>query len=154
MNEDKTWSIEHEGPLNKNNIVFKTGLVKKSIDTDDYDNAETWEELDKFDNTHESESKDMDDMWVCNYCGSENVFESAFIPMNHSGYENSIPILSLDNIIWPKYEEYTSDCCDSFDYPLRYSEWEEQIIEECNGNKDKYIAILDGSRAWMKNKKH
>jgi len=122
MNEDKTWSIEHEGPLNKNNIVFKTGLVK---------NPKTKDE----------------DIWVCNYCGSENVFESAFIPMNHSGYENSIPILSLDNIIWPKYEEYTSDCCDSFDYPLKYSEWEEQIIEECNGNKDKYIAILDGSRA-------
>ena len=115
MNEDKTWSIEHEGPLNKNNIVFKTGLVK---------NPKTKDE----------------DIWVCNYCGSEEVYEEAFVPMNNVK-------LDWDRIIWPKNTAYTSDCCDSFDYPLRYSEWEEQIIEECNGNKDKYIAILDGSRA-------
>lgn len=91
-------------------------------------------------------SKDKD-MWVCNHCGSENVFESAFIPMNHSGYENSIPVLSISDIVWTKYEEYTSDCCNDFEHPMLYSEWEESIIEECNGNKEKYIAILDGSRA-------
>ena len=43
--------------------------------------------------------------------------------------------------------EYFADCCDDFEHPLLYQEWEELIIEECNGNKDKYIAILDGSRA-------
>ena len=86
------------------------------------------------------------DIWVCNYCGSEEVYENAYIPMNHSGYEKSIPVLPLHNVIFPKHENYISDCCDDFEHPLQYSEWEEQIIEECNGNKEKYIAILDGSR--------
>jgi len=27
--EDKAWSIEHEGPLNKNNLIFREGLAKE-----------------------------------------------------------------------------------------------------------------------------
>lgn len=80
------------------------------------------------------------DMWVCDYCGSEEVYETAFIPMNGEK-------IDWDMLIWPKHSEYTSDCCDSFEVPMRYEDWEEHIIEECNGNKEKYIAILDGSRA-------
>ena len=82
-----------------------------------------------------------DETWVCNWCGSDNIYEEAYVPMNFIKLE-------WKNVLWPRKEStYTSDCCDNFDYPLYYAEWEEQIIEECNGNKDKYIAILDGSRA-------
>ena len=28
------------------------------------------------------QSKDMDDMWVCDYCGSEEVDERAWVNMN------------------------------------------------------------------------
>tara|TARA_R100000781_G_scaffold9334_1_gene8099 strand:+ start:496 stop:747 length:252 start_codon:yes stop_codon:yes gene_type:complete len=80
------------------------------------------------------------DTWVCNWCGSDNVYEEAFVPMNDVK-------LNWDSILWPKHSAYTSDCCNDFEHPMRYDEWEESIIEECNGNKEKYIAILDGSRA-------
>ena len=81
-----------------------------------------------------------DETWVCNWCGSDDVYENAYVPMNNVK-------LDWNKIMWPKNSSYKSDCCDNFEHPLRYEEWEEQIIEECNGNKDKYIAILDGSRA-------
>jgi hypothetical protein len=32
MKEDKTWSIKHEGHLNKNNIIFKDRKYKDLID--------------------------------------------------------------------------------------------------------------------------
>ena len=136
MNEDKTWSVKHEGPLNKNNIVFKRGLVKKSVDTDDYDNAETWEELDKFDNTHESESKDMDDMWVCDYCGSEEVSQSGWVNINTEKLNDFIE----DSSFW-------CHNCSEETSPMTYFDWQEKIAEECMGNKDKYDKIMDGSRA-------
>jgi len=133
-NEDETWSIEHEGPLNKNNIVFKIGLLKKSVDTDDYDNAETWEELDKFDNTHESESKDMDDMWVCGYCGSEEVQEQVWRDMNTKK-------------IIVKNDYYQCVNCEEESTPMKHFDWTEKIAEECMGNKDEYDKIMNGSRA-------
>ena len=79
------------------------------------------------------------EQWVCNYCGSEEVYELAYVPMNAEQ-------ISWDTVKWPKHNEYTSDCCNGFMGPMLYSEWEEEIIEECNGNKEKYIAILDGGR--------
>ncbi len=85
-------------------------------------------------------SRNREDTWVCNYCGSDDIYETSYVPMN------SIK-LDWNNVRFPKNAEYFADCCDDFEHPLLYQEWEELIIEECNGNKDKYIAILDGSRA-------
>lgn len=107
MKTDKAWSIEHEGPLNKNNIVFKTGLVNKP--------------------------KDMDDMWVCDYCGSEEVQESVWVNMNTDKIVGSSDYHWCDNC----YEE----TC-----PITYFDWCEKIAEECGGNKDEYDKIIDGSR--------
>ena len=109
MKEDKTWSIEHEGPLNKNNIVFKTGLVNKP--------------------------KDMDDMYVCDYCGSEEVSQSAWVNINT---EKMIDF--IDGTYW-------CDTCEEETEPLIYFDWCEKIAEECGGNKDEYDKITAGSRA-------
>jgi len=108
MNEDKIWSIEHEGPLNKNNIVFKTGLVNKP--------------------------KDMDDMWVCDYCGSEEVEEQVWRNMN-----------TKEATIGNDYHQCVN--CEEMCVPMTYFDWKEKIAEECGGNKDKYDKIMDGSRA-------
>jgi len=107
--EDKTWSIEHEGPLNKNNIVFKTGLVNKP--------------------------KDMDDMWVCDYCGSEEVEEQAWVYMN----TGKIVETTGNDMFW-------CPTCEDEATPLTYFDWCEKIAEECGGNKDEYDKITAGSR--------
>ena len=108
MKTSKTWSIEHEGPLNKNNIVFKTGLVNKP--------------------------KDMDNIWVCDYCGSEEVQESVWVNMN------------TDKIVGSS-DYYWCENCEEETSPMTYFDWTEKIAEECMGNKDKYDKIMDGSRA-------
>tara|TARA_R100000951_G_scaffold913_2_gene2728 strand:+ start:1141 stop:1473 length:333 start_codon:yes stop_codon:yes gene_type:complete len=109
MNEDKTWSIKHEGPLNKNNTVFKQGLVNKP--------------------------KDMDDMWVCDYCGSEEVDEKAWVNMNTGEITEGVD----DTPRW-------CNICNDEVAPMTYFDWQEKIAEECMGNKDKYDKIMDGSR--------
>ena len=80
-------------------------------------------------------SKDMDDMWVCDYCGTEEVDEQAWVNMNTlevtEGVEGTI---------------YWCSTCDDEVAPLTYFEWQEKIAEECGGNKDKYDEIMDGSR--------
>ena len=32
MKKDKTWSIKHEGHLNRNNIIFKGRKIKDMVD--------------------------------------------------------------------------------------------------------------------------
>jgi hypothetical protein len=86
------------------------------------------------------EKNNMDDTWVCNWCGSEQVYEMIYIPMNAEK-------LNLDNVIYPKHDDYKSNCsCNNFESPLTYSEWCEEIFEETMGNKEEYLKILDGSR--------
>jgi len=106
--EDKTWNIEHEGLLNKNNIVFKTGLVNKP--------------------------KDMDDMWVCDYCGSEDVEEQVWRNIN-----------TKEATIGNDYHQCVN--CEESCTPMKHFDWQEKIAEECMGDKDKYDKIMDGSRA-------
>jgi len=106
--DDKTWSIKHEGPLNKGNIVFKQGLVNKP--------------------------KNMDDMRVCDYCGSEEVEEQVWRNMNTLEISDTNDYFQCNNC-----EEETS--------PMTYFDWCEKIAEECGGNKDKYDEITAGSRA-------
>tara|TARA_Y100000385_G_scaffold281549_1_gene334544 strand:- start:825 stop:1154 length:330 start_codon:yes stop_codon:yes gene_type:complete len=106
--DDKSWSIEHEGPLNKNNIVFKTGLVNKP--------------------------KELDDMWVCGYCGSEEVQEQVWRNMNTKE-------------IITKNDYYQCVNCEEECTPMKHFDWTEKIAEECMGNKDEYDKIMDGSRA-------
>jgi len=64
---DKAWSMLHEGHLNKNNIIFNEKLKRLVRDLEEvnnslghyaleYDDKNTWEHLDRFDNSHECES--------------------------------------------------------------------------------------------------
>jgi|TARA_R100001463_G_scaffold45244_2_gene93417 hypothetical protein len=76
--------------------------------------------------------------FVCNWCGSDAVYEKVFVNMNTGKQDYSKNAVE---------SEYAGDCCGNFDYPLKESEWEEKVIEDCNGNKDKYMKILDGERA-------
>ncbi len=63
--------------------------------------------------------KNMDDMWVCDYCGSEEVRTEVFVDVNTCGDDTK---------------------------PITYFEFKEKIAEECGGNKDKYDEIMNGSR--------
>ena len=88
--------------------------------------------------TFKQKSQKVEDYFVCNWCGSDAVYEKVFINMNTGKQDYSKETVE---------SEYAADCCGNFDYPMKQSEWEEQIIEDCNGNKDKYMKILDGERA-------
>jgi hypothetical protein len=83
----------------------------------------------------ETNKKDMDDMWVCDYCGSEEVEEQVWVYMNT---RQIVETTGNDNF-------WCSNCEDEVT-PLRYFEWTEKIAEECGGNKDKYDEITAGSR--------
>ena len=90
-------------------------------------------------------SKIKTDNWVCNWCGSEEVYKKVFINMN-TNKQAYLP--------WtPNYggcnegeSEYTSDCCDDFEYPMTQFDWQEKVAEATMGNKEEYHKILDGSR--------
>ena len=81
-----------------------------------------------------AQSKDMDDMWVCDYCGSEEVQTKAWIIINTEEVMDT-----LDDIYW-------CDGCKDEVNAITYFEFKEKIAEECGGNKDKYDEIMDGSR--------
>ena len=80
-------------------------------------------------------SKDMDDIWVCDYCGSEEVEEIVWVNINT---QKIIDTSSID--------DYYCDGCPDETKPMTYFDWQEKIAEECGGNKDKYHKIMDGSR--------
>mgnify|MGYP003140151292 CR=1 FL=1 len=82
--------------------------------------------------------KDMDDMWVCNYCGSEDVRTEVFVDVNTEEIVSSVT----------NNDYYFCDTCGDDTQPLTYFEFKEKIAEECGGNKDKYDKIMDGSRMW------
>ena len=83
----------------------------------------------------ETNKKDMDDMWVCDYCGTEDVDEQAWVNINTLEFVEGVD----GSIYW------CNNCNDEV-APLSYFEWQEKIAEECGGNKDKYDKIMDGSR--------
>lgn len=83
----------------------------------------------------ETNKKDMDDMWVCDYCGSEEVEEKVWVNMNT---QEIIDTTSVD--------DYYCDTCQDETKPMTYFDFKEKIAEECGGNKDKYDKIMDGSR--------
>lgn len=83
----------------------------------------------------ETNKKDMDDMWVCDYCGTEEVDEKAWVNMNTHEVTECVE----DTTYW------CNNCNDEI-LPLTYFEWTEKIAEECGGNKDKYDEITAGSR--------
>ena len=82
-----------------------------------------------------SKNKTMDDMWVCDYCGTEEVDEQAWVNMN-----------TLEVTKTVEGATYWCNNCNDEVAPLTYFEWTEKIAEECGGNKDKYDEIMDGSR--------
>jgi len=87
-----------------------------------------------------------EDMWVCNWCGSEEVYETVYVPMNYNSQAHP-PMLDMDQVIYPKNEEHMSKCnCNGFESPLQYEEWCKKIFEETMGNKEEYHKILDGGR--------
>lgn len=79
------------------------------------------------------------DIWVCQWCGSDDIYEAAYVPMNYNK-------LNWNDIKWPKYEEYISDCCNDFEHPVTEFEWHEIVFEECNGNKHEIEKVIEGSR--------
>ena len=81
------------------------------------------------------EKNNMDDMWVCDYCGTEEVDEKAWVNMNTLEVMESVD----DTTYW-------CNICNDEASPLTYFEFKEKIAEECGGNKEKYHQILDGSR--------
>ena len=83
----------------------------------------------------EAKGKDLDEMWVCDYCGTEEVDEKAWVNMNTG------MITEPDD-----YTNYWCNCCNDEVSPISYFEFKEKIAEECGGNKDKYDEIMDGSR--------
>jgi hypothetical protein len=83
----------------------------------------------------ETNKKDMDDMWVCDYCGTEEVDEKAWVNMN-----------TLEVTETVEGTTYWCNNCNDEVAPLTYFEWTEKIAEECGGNKDKYDEITAGSR--------
>tara|TARA_B100001113_G_scaffold262466_1_gene217386 strand:- start:263 stop:544 length:282 start_codon:yes stop_codon:yes gene_type:complete len=83
----------------------------------------------------EAKGKDLDEMWVCDYCGTEEVDEKAWVNMNSMEVTEPVD----DTYYW-------CNCCNEEVHPMYYPEWQEKIIEECGGNKDKYDKIMDGSR--------
>ena len=79
------------------------------------------------------------DTWVCNWCGSDEVYEKVFINMNtdkqdYGGSNEGEP-------------EYATECgCNEFEKPITEDEWQEKVAEATIGNKDEYHKILDGGR--------
>ena len=82
-----------------------------------------------------SKNRTMDEMWVCDYCGTEEVDEKAWVNMNT--LEVTEPVEGTT---------YWCNICNDEVAPLTYFEWTEKIAEECGGNKDKYDEITSGSR--------
>jgi len=81
------------------------------------------------------EQNKMDDDWVCDYCGSEEVDEKAWVNMNTLEVTEAID----DTTYW------CNNCNDEIS-PMTYFKWTEKIAEETMGNKEEYHKILDGSR--------
>lgn len=82
------------------------------------------------------------DIWVCQWCGSDDIYEAAYVPMN---MESNVT-LKWDYIKWPMHEHYISDCCNDFERPVTEFEWHEIVFEECHGNKHEIEKIIEGSR--------
>lgn len=78
----------------------------------------------------------LDDMYVCNYCGSEEVSQSAWVNINTEKLNDFVE----DSSFW-------CDNCNEQTVAMTYFDWQEKIAKECMGNKDKYHKIMDGSRA-------
>ena len=76
-----------------------------------------------------------DDTWVCDYCGSDEIDEKAWVDVNTLKFTYAI-----DD------PEYWCTTCSEEIRPMKYSEWTEKIAKETMGNKEEYHKILDGSR--------
>jgi len=81
------------------------------------------------------EKNNMDDIWVCSYCGSEEIDEKAWVDVNTLEFTYGI-----DD------PEYWCSTCNEEIKPMTYFKWKEKIAEETMGNKEEYHRILDGSR--------
>lgn len=73
--------------------------------------------------------------FVCDYCGSEEVDEKAWVNINTLEVTSTI-----DD------PDYWCNSCSEEVKPMTYFEWTEKIAEETMGNKEEYHRILDGSR--------
>ena len=104
------------------------------------DELKVYDHMDIYLKESEKESKpvviDLDDMYVCDYCGSEEVSQSAWVNIN----TNKLNDFVEDSSFW-------CDSCNEETSPMTYFDWQEKIAEECMGNKDKYDKIMDGGRA-------
>ena len=76
-----------------------------------------------------------DDSWVCEYCGSDEVDETAWVNINTLEVTSTI-----DD------PNYWCHSCGEEVQPMSYFKWTEKIAEETMGNKEEYHKILDGSR--------
>jgi hypothetical protein len=76
-----------------------------------------------------------DDSWVCEYCGSDEIDEKAWVDSNTLEFTYAID----------DTDYFCHSCCEEVK-PMSYFKWTEKIAEETMGNKEEYHKILDGSR--------
>ena len=81
--------------------------------------------IEQFDRSaSESVQKDMDDMWVCDYCGSEEVRTEVFVDVNR---RNSSSITNNDY--------YFCDTCGDDTKPITYFEFKERLLKNAEAIK-------------------
>ena len=80
-------------------------------------------------------TRSLDDSWVCEWCGSEDVNQSAWVNVNTEEIVDFVDTSSY----------WCQDCNEEVQLTT-FFEWEESIALYCKGNKDMYDEITAGSR--------
>jgi len=93
-------------------------------------------EIRKSDNW-QPKTKSVHQSFVCNWCGSDEVYEKVFINMNTGKQDYSKETVT---------SEFAADCCGEFEKPLTEDEWYESVFDDCQGNKYEIEKIMEGSR--------
>ncbi len=73
--------------------------------------------------------------FVCEWCGSEEVNQSAWVNVNTEKLVDFVDESSF----------WCEDCNEEVNINT-FEEWEEYVAEYCNGNKDTYEFIIEGGR--------
>ena len=93
-------------------------------------------EIRKSDNW-QPKTKSVHQSFVCNWCGSDEVYEKVFINMNTGKQDYSKETVT---------SEFAADCCGEFDAPVTEDGWYESVFDDCQGNKYEIEKIMEGSR--------
>tara|TARA_R110002050_G_scaffold117039_1_gene233757 strand:+ start:66 stop:653 length:588 start_codon:yes stop_codon:yes gene_type:complete len=127
---DKSKDIPIKKYTQKEYRAFVDQIVMECIGQSEIERDEKDDVGQKYDPT-------LEDMYVCDYCGSEEVSQSGWANVN---YPYKLIDFVEDSSFW-------CDSCEKESQIMTYFDWQEKIAEECMGNKDEYDKIMDGSRA-------